>query len=137
MIRWFEKHNKLSWMITILGVILIFYFSSLSFGVIGGGIEEIYAKSWTSIVYHIAAFFFLSMFLFISLMQGRKDFRLFFLGVLSLIAYGILDEIHQFFVVGRFCTISDVGFDIIGILLASMLYFILLEYRKFKSRSLF
>ncbi len=31
MIFWFEKHNKISWIITILIAIFIFYISSLSF----------------------------------------------------------------------------------------------------------
>ena len=125
MIRWFEEHNALSWVITILIAIIIFYLSTLSFG---GGDGGIGTRSWMSIVYHIVIFFFLSLFLFISLIRGRNS-KLFFFSILILISYGILDEIHQFFVPGRFCTILDVGFDSIGILLAFMVYFISLKLR--------
>lgn len=124
MIKWFEQHNKLSWTITILIAVLIFWFSSLSFS----SVEEGYTKNWMSIVYHIVVFFFLSLFLFISLIK-TKNKRLFIFSILILIAYGILDEIHQFFVQGRFCSISDVGIDLIGILFAFMVYSIFLKLK--------
>jgi len=125
MISWFEKHNKLSWIITIFIAIIIFYFSSLSFLGIGEG----YTKSWMSIVYHIVIFFFLSLFLFISLVKGKSNSKLFLFVILVLISYGIIDEIHQFFVQGRFCTIIDVFFDSIGIFFAFMVYLIFLKLR--------
>lgn len=125
MIKWFEEHNALSWIITILIAVIIFYFSGLTFEGIGikGG-----TKNWVSIVYHILIFFFLSLFLFISLIKG-KNTNLFLFGILVLLSYGIIDEIHQFFVPGRFCSIFDVGFDLIGILFAFMLYLISLKSR--------
>ncbi len=125
MIKWFEEHNKLSWIITILIATIIFYLSSLSFFGVGVGSGD---TGWMSIVYHIVIFFFLSLFLFISLVKG-KNFKLFFFSILILLAYGIIDEIHQFFVQGRFCTFADVGFDLIGILFAFMFYFIFLKSR--------
>lgn len=126
MISWFERHNKLSWAITILIAVIIFYFSTLSFVGVGEG----YGKNWMSIVYHIIIFFFLSLFLFISLIKGKSNSKLFLFVILILISYGILDEIHQFFVPGRFCTILDLGFDSIGILFAFMFYVISIKYRK-------
>ena len=128
MIKWFEKHKELSWIITILIAVIIFYLSTLSFG--KGLVGGIYITSWRSIVYHIIIFFALSLFFFISLLQGKENYKLFLFSILILISYGILDEIHQFFVYGRFCTISDVGFDIIGILLAFMVYLISLRLSK-------
>ena len=125
MIRWFEKHNALSWAITTLIAVIIFYLSSLSFFGIGVGSGD---TSWMSIVYHIVIFFFFSLFLFISLIKGKNN-NLFFFGFLILLSYGIIDEIHQFFVQGRFCTFADVGFDLIGILFAFMFYFIFLKSR--------
>ena len=126
MIKWFEKHNKLSWVITILIAVIIFYFSTLSFG---GGFGGKYTTNWVSIVYHIVIFFILSIFLFIALIKGKHT-NLFFFSILVLISYGILDELHQFFVPARFCTISDVGFDMIGILFAFMVYLIYLRSNK-------
>jgi VanZ family protein len=127
MIKWFEKHKELSWIITILIAVIIFYLSTLSFGKgFGGGL---YITNWRSIVYHIVIFFALSLFFFISLLQGKENYKLFLFSILILISYAILDEIHQFFVIGRFCTISDVGLDIIGILFAFMVYLISLKLR--------
>ncbi len=125
MIKWFEERNALSWAITIFIAYIIFYFSSLSFLGIGEG----YTKSWMSIAYHIVIFFFLSLFLFISLIKGKSNSKLFLFAILILISYGIIDEIHQFFVQGRFCTVLDVFFDLIGILFAFMVYFISLKLR--------
>ena len=126
MIRWFEKYNKLSWIITIIITVIIFYLSTLTFGT-GEGYGDV--KNWTSIVYHIVIFFFLSMFLFISLLQGKRNSKLFLLSILILISYGVLDEIHQFFVAGRFCSILDLGFDLIGILFAFMIYMVSLKLK--------
>jgi len=122
MISWFERHKKLSWVITVLIAVIIFWFSSLDFA--GAGISK-YNLNWMSIIYHIVIFFFLSIFFFISLIRGEENYKLFFLTVLILIAYGIIDEIHQFFIPGRFCTISDLGFNTVGVLFAFML-----KYRK-------
>ncbi len=126
MIKWFERHRGLSWIIVIFTAFVIFYFSTLTFGGAGYGA----GKNWMSIAYHIGIFFVLSLFLFISLIQGRKNPGLFFFSILVLISYAITDELHQFFVPGRFCSFADVGFDSIGIFFAFMIYFISLETRK-------
>ncbi len=131
MIRWFEKHNALSWAITILIAVFIFSFSTITFEGFGGG-EGV--KSWMSIAYHVIVFFFLSLFLFISLIKG-KNTNLFFPSILVLLSYAILDEIHQFFVQGRFCTLADVGFDLIGVLFAFMVYFISLKSKEGYTKS--
>ena len=122
-----DKNNKLSWVITIFIAILIFYFSNLSLGGVGGEGE---GKSMLSVLYHISIFFFLSMFLFISLIREKKRKGLFFPGILVLLAYAVIDEMHQSFVAGRVCSVSDVLLDSTGILFAFMIYFVLLLYRK-------
>lgn len=124
MITWFEKHNKLSWTITIIGAIAIFYISSLTFE------PSVPGTNILSMLYHILAFFFFSLFLLISLTKGKGKFLPFTLAILISIAYGISDEIHQFFVPGRYCGLFDVGLDSLGILFASMIYFISIKYRK-------
>ena len=126
MIKWFEEHNKLSWAIAILIAVIIFYLSTLSFG---KGFGAGYITNWKSIVYHIVIFFALSLFFFISLLRGKGNFKLFLFSILILISYAILDEIHQFFVSGRFCSVLDVGFDLLGILFAFMVYLISLKSR--------
>ena len=122
MITFFEKHNKLSWIITILGAILIFYLSSIPFA------PGKFATSSRSIIYHFVAFFLLAGFLLISSLKGKINTKIFSLSFGLLILYGILDELHQFFVPGRFCTLFDVGIDTAGILLASGIYFFRLRF---------
>jgi len=122
MIRWFEKYNKLSWGITLIGAIAIFYISSLQIKG-GGGSSGI-----LSIVYHFSAFFCLAFFLFISSVQGKKNPQVFFIAILTVLIYGILDELHQFFVPGRVCTFFDIGIDSLGVLFALLIYFIRLNY---------
>jgi len=128
MISWFEKHNKISWIITIIGAILIFYISSLTFA---AGPSKI---TLIPTFYHILAFFCFSFFLFISLVRGRKNYVIFIMGILIVIAYAISDEIHQFFVPGRYCNIFDVFLDLVGIFFAFMVYNILIIYRGNKTR---
>ena len=118
MINFFEKHNKISWAITIIIAVIIFVLSSMTFE---GGYGTTNANS---IFYHFAAFFFLGFFLLISLLNGKKDYSLFFLGITITIAYGITDEIHQFFVPGRYCSIFDASIDSVGVLFAGLIYFI-------------
>jgi len=128
MIKWFEKYSKISWVITLFWGVAIFYISSLRFG----GVSS--ALSWVSIVYHFSAFFCFSFFLLISSVRGRKNNRIFILVILISVFYGILDELHQFFVPGRACTFFDVGIDSLGILFASMIYFIRLKYKSNNSK---
>lgn len=120
MLRWFEKHNKISWGITILTAVFIFYMSSKVF-------EAPSVGGLLSIVYHTSVFAFLNFFLFISSLRGEKKYSVFFLGFSLAVLYGILDELHQFFVPGRTCTIVDVGYDSFGILISSMLYLVFLN----------
>lgn len=122
MIKWFEKHNKVSFVITFIGAVAIFYISSLRLE--GGPSSEI-----LSIIYHFSAFFCFSFFLFISSAQGKKNNLIFFFVIIISLNYGILDELHQYFVPGRTCTFFDIGIDSLGILFASMIYFIRVEYR--------
>ncbi len=117
MISWFEKHNKISWAITILIAIGIFYISSLTFAPGPSGKESILPT-----LYHILAFFFLTLFLFIASLKNRKE--PFILVIFIVLLYAILDEVHQFFVPGRTCSIFDVFLDNSGIIFASLIYFI-------------
>ncbi len=126
MISWFEKHNKLSWLITILIAGIIFYISSLTFP---PGPSVVF--DWKPVAYHFMAFFFLAAFLLISLIKGEKiKYNLIFLGIIIVIVYGISDEIHQIFVPGRNFAISDILTNSAGILFASLIYS-LLRFRRF------
>mgnify|MGYP001160788302 CR=1 FL=1 len=123
MISWFEKYNKVSWIITILITIVIFYISSITFDSSSG------KNSINAILYHIIAFFFFALFLSISSIKGEKESLIFLVFIISII-YGGLDEFHQFFVPGRYFSISDIFLDTAGISLALIFYISLIEYRR-------
>jgi hypothetical protein len=121
---WLEKKSKISWTITILIAITIFYISSITS--LPGGVQSTNVRA---ILYHILAFFGLAFFLLISLTKGKyKSFIL--LAILIAIIYAITDEIHQLFVPGRHGSISDVITDTIGIIFATMIYTITIQYRR-------
>ena len=130
MIKWFEKHNKLSWLITIFGAVMIFYLSSIAFEFPSIGEE---GTNLISMLYHVSAFFCFAFFLFISV---RKINYIFALTIIIAIFYGLLDEVHQLFIAGRFCTFLDFLLDTTGILFASMIYFISIKYRQFRIQKL-
>ena len=125
MINWFEKHNITSFCIVLLIAILIFYVSSIQFPPSSSGT----GNSIKATLYHISVFFLLASFLLISLVQGKKR-ELVMLSVFIAIIYGILDELHQFFVPGRGSSISDVFLDSFGIFIALTLYLTRLKYGK-------
>jgi VanZ family protein len=116
-ISWFEKYPVISWLITIIIALAIFMISSLTFP------PSPYALDWKPLVYHFFAFFFLGIFLMISLVKGKKiKFTFIVLGIIIAVAYCISDEIHQIFVPGRACTLPDILTDSAGILFASLIY---------------
>ena len=123
-IEFFEKHSKISWTITIFIAILIFYFSSITFGPSIPGI-----KLNLSTLFHLAAYFLLGIFLLFALVKGKKKSFIFIAIVLALF-YGASDEFHQLFVLGRNCSFSDFLLDSCGILFASFLYVLSLRFRK-------
>lgn len=117
MISWFEKHNKISLIITILIAIFIFYISSLTFeaGVPGPEFR------FKPIVYHFLIFLLFSYFLLITLTK-REKISLFFLAIMLSIIYAISDEFHQLFVPGRNFAISDILTDSAGVFFSGLLY---------------
>jgi VanZ family protein len=128
MITWFEKHHRISLIITLAIAVIIFYISSLTF-------EQSSSTSKFSLkqtIYHITSFFFLEIFLLISLIKGKN--KNFFPIIITIgILYGISDEIHQFFVPGRTLSLSDMALDAIGISFASLIYLISLQHRTIKN----
>ena len=124
MINWFEKHNKISLIITILIAIFIFYISSLTFeaGVPGPDFRL------KPIAYHFLIFLLLSLFLFITLTRGEKA-NLFLLAIIISIIYAISDEFHQLFVPGRHFAILDILTDSAGVFFSGLLYSIRMRFK--------
>ena len=125
LVSWFEEKPWLSAIITIIGAILIYHFSTLTFSS-GPGIGTSNIKA---ILYHILAFFFFTGFLHITIIQGKNKKLILGTTILAIL-YAILDELHQYFIPGRQCSIRDIGLDTIGIIFASMTYLILLLRKK-------
>ena len=124
MLSWFEKNNKISWIITIIIAVIIFYMSSLTFESAGGSKGFGYKAD----IYHISIFFLFAFFLSISLIKGKNK-KFILLVIIISVLYGFSDEFHQIFVPGRVSSLSDVFLDCFGILIASTLYIGSLEYR--------
>ena len=123
MIKWFEFHSKVSWLIVILIAIGIFYVSSQTFPPSQTG------SQLKPIIYHITAFFLFSSFLMFALVKGENNF-LIILAVAIAIFYGITDEIHQSFILGRHASLTDILVDNVGITFSFLIYMISLELRK-------
>jgi len=124
MIKWFERHYVISWVCVFLIGSFIFYVSSWEFAPVVPGPANLNA-----ILYHIIAFFFFTGILSIALVKGKKKSFL-LISFLIALGYGVLDEIHQYFVPGRCATFDDVFLDLIGISFAILVYWILIEMRR-------
>lgn len=114
--------NKLKYMpivVSILIAITIFVVSSISFS------EEttIYAINLKSIGYHFSIFFFLSAFLMLALSNTEKfsNYSIIILTLITCLLYAFLDELHQFFVPGRYLSFADIAIDSLGII-AGMIF---------------
>mgnify|MGYP001573205527 CR=1 FL=1 len=118
MIRWFEKNRWFLWVMTFMVFIFIFYVSSLSFAAPPPG-----PPSLSSTIYHISVFFALSFFLFSSALWRSINLRIFILCIAVSFSYSILDELHQFFVPGRYMSFNDLLYDSLGISLAALSFF--------------
>ena len=116
MINWFEKNRGISWVITIVMAIIIFYVSSLT---LTGSTD---GTSYISYIYHFTAFSYLSLFLLISITKGKPIKNLIILGIILAIIYGISDEIHQYFIPGRQSALKDILVNSIGILITGIAY---------------
>jgi len=116
MISWFEKNRGISWIITIIMAVIIFYVSSSTLTGPTSG------TGYMSYIYHFTAFSYLSLFLLISLTKGKPIRDLIVLGILLAIIYGISDEIHQYFVPGRQSALKDILVNSIGIFITGIAY---------------
>lgn len=125
MINWFEKNHKISLIIAVLIAIAMFYISSLTFEDSSSGS----GGSIKAVLYHIFAYFFLVLFLNFSLVKGENT-KFMFIAILISIFYGVADEIHQYFVPGRYASLSDAGLNTVGIILSSLFYLVSIEFRR-------
>jgi len=121
-ISWFEKYWFISLLMTILIAGLIYYLSDTPSSGFPSGLG-IMTK-----IYHLGIYALLGFFIFLTIVRGKINNKyLIIIALLLGIAYGISDEIHQFFVPGRHCTFRDVFIDTTGVLISTVFYYALRE----------
>lgn len=115
---------------------LIFYFSSLP------GLTKTENPDFWFYFFrkgaHIAEYFVL-VFLFFRVfrLHKLKKKEIYLLSFLFSLAYALSDEIHQSFIPGREGKFSDVGVDMIGIILAVLIYNLLCKKSGVKWKYIF
>lgn len=124
MLNFLEK-SRLSWLITIVIAIFIFYISSLSLYQVGPEI----GGNTNSFVYHFFIFFWFAFFLSLSLIRGKK-INLLIIVILIAAIYAGSDEFHQLFVLNRNCSFSDFLTDLAGAFFAILIYTFSIKIRK-------
>ncbi len=122
MTTWLKRKRHISLGITIFIALLIFYLSSLTFPTSATSSESSLAT-----VYHISIFFLLALFLFFSIIEKKPEWKKIIVSLFIVIVYAMLDELHQYFVPGRFSSIKDFLFDFWGIIFAFLTYLILIK----------
>lgn len=125
LINFLEKNSKVSWVFTLVIAALIFFFSTFQ----SDPVPRIYAFGLKSIIYHFSIFLLLGFFLTISFVKGKK-FKLAFLSILLGALYAATDEIHQYFVPGRNCSINDFLVDLSGVFVGVVIYLIIKRFQK-------
>jgi len=120
----FEENVWVAWLAVVLIGIGIFVISSIPS--ISGDVGA-YGMN-LAVYYHFGAFFFFGFFLMIACVRGKNK-EYFVFAILVSILYGALDELHQFFVSGRVCSFGDVVIDSVGVLVAFVVYFGIIELR--------
>ncbi len=114
----FEKNYLISLLITLLIAALIFYISSMPFQ--KGTLVDFPYKS---IIYHFIIYLVFAFFLSMSLIKGKKHKNYWiFIAILIALAYATTDELHQWFVPNRYCSVSDFLIDSAGIFIGAIIY---------------
>jgi hypothetical protein len=127
------KHNVLFFNLPIVAYMAaIFYFSSMSNPPVPGIAIQLFSSN-TSTVLHFIEYSILSFMLGIALRHSKNAFfsrNAYLLAIVIAGLYGISDELHQLFVPGRYCTLSDALTDFVG---ASAAQFVRWIFKKEKS----
>lgn len=112
--------HHLFFILALLIFLSIFYLSSIPASGFHSGLG-IKTK-----IYHWGIFFLLAFFLLLTFVK-RQNMTIFVVILLSL-SYAISDELHQFLVPGRNCSVSDFFIDSLGIFSAGVFFMILYRF---------
>jgi len=80
--------------------------------------------------YFLLTFLFSNALFFQNKNKSFKKFPITF-ALLIVAFYGMVDEVHQYFIPGRFCDFYDWTADVTGALAAGLLYFFVKKYFQF------
>lgn len=109
------------WLPVIIWMGLIFYFSSQPIIYLEFILEEEIGLPIERWVMHIIEYAILSGLLYRALMKSRLRKYSFVLAILMSIFYGLSDEVHQIFVIGRSFDFLDLLMDSIGAILMQII----------------
>ena len=130
----FIKNQIIYWIPVYILMIIIFYFSSQSHTIIDGTDANIFFIAFDiehiiSYLLHIVEYSILGGFVFRGFFHSKFKKNSKFLSITLAGLYGVSDEIHQYFIPGRFFSFLDMGFDILGVVVGIVI--ISLFYRRF------
>ena len=114
-----EKYRIVSLIFSVIIGVLILYISSLPFPPTHFGI------TYTSTIYHFGIFFLFALFISMSL-NNRWRYAVF--SFVFCFVYGVLDELHQYFVPGRCPSLIDIGLDSSGVFIGVLTAVFLLDF---------
>ena len=115
----FWKYQLKYWLPIYFWLLLIFFFSQPVVPV-SNYIASVF--SIKSYLQHVLIYTILALLIYRALSYTKNPSK--FLVVFSTTLYGLLDEIHQFYVPGRTFDWFDVGMDLLGAILALILLYI-------------
>ncbi len=119
-IGFFEEHKKVSFILMLVVLIVMWYFSSIP-----GGTIDIKGSIWPSMIYHFFIFYFLSFFVLMIIINKKIKISNIWTVVFISLIFSVLDEMHQFFVPLRTPSINDILTDLGGVVTALFLCYII------------
>lgn len=127
------QRKIIAWLYVVLWCGVIFFFSSIP----DLKIKEI--GFWDFVlrkIAHITEYAILSILLvnafFVSTVNFKK-FKMYFLSFILSMIYAISDELHQYFVPGRFFSITDIFIDSVGAIIGVIMWDRFLRFRFYKN----
>ena len=130
-----RKYSSLMWLLPLAYMVVLFVFSSIPVDLSAPPEDQglfSLPQFWQNAL-HIPAFALLCFLWAAALYQRKRALgRSLLLAIGITIAYGIFDEVHQYYVPGRFMGLMDVGLDGLGALVGASGYF---GFRKWRGGS--
>jgi VanZ family protein len=111
---WIESRRNFATFLAAAYAVGIFYFSSLSY-------PPTPAWAYSAVVFHFAEYLGFGFVLFLAARSWRVR-RAFAVALVFAVFYAATDEVHQYFVPYRSCSLFDVLVDSLGALAGTILY---------------